>query len=254
MTQSGHRRVLISDMTLKQEIPWKRVGIEAMAIVASILMAFAIDAWWQERQESNEEQVALEALRQEFLENIELLQAAHEVHVNLAETADRLNLLVSSTADGEVIQVTDSLLVVLITFRTPEVAAGTLNTLLASGRIGIIRDREVQQALAGWPALVENAYEDEVLVRNFLMDQLIPGLAGRVDLTGVMAARTTSGLVSGNAFNLSGQEYGVRVDAITRTLIGQRAYLARMVISGSQSRLDGAEAILALIESAQIRH
>ncbi len=34
-----------------QKIPWKRTTVEVSAIVASILLAFAIDAWWEERTE-----------------------------------------------------------------------------------------------------------------------------------------------------------------------------------------------------------
>ena len=43
-------------MTETREIPWKRISVEAAAIVASILFAFAIDAWWEERQDRNAEQ------------------------------------------------------------------------------------------------------------------------------------------------------------------------------------------------------
>jgi hypothetical protein len=32
-------------------IDWKRISAEAAAVVVSILIAFSIDAWWQERSE-----------------------------------------------------------------------------------------------------------------------------------------------------------------------------------------------------------
>jgi len=37
------------------KIPWKRLSVEAAAIVASILLAFAIDAWWGDRQRDEAE-------------------------------------------------------------------------------------------------------------------------------------------------------------------------------------------------------
>ena len=49
-------------MTETREIPWKRISVEAAAIVASILFAFAIDAWWEERQDRNAEQDYLLAI------------------------------------------------------------------------------------------------------------------------------------------------------------------------------------------------
>jgi hypothetical protein len=42
---------------------------EGILIIVSILIAFAIDAWWEERQQRAEEARILEALRGEFQEN-----------------------------------------------------------------------------------------------------------------------------------------------------------------------------------------
>ena len=42
-------------MTKTQSIPWKRLSVEAAAIVVSILLAFGIDAWWDDRNERIEE-------------------------------------------------------------------------------------------------------------------------------------------------------------------------------------------------------
>jgi len=40
-------------------IAWKRLAIEAPVIVVSILLAFTIDAWWDERGERAAERVLL---------------------------------------------------------------------------------------------------------------------------------------------------------------------------------------------------
>ena len=42
-------------MTNTEKIPWKRLSVEAAAIVGSILLAFAIDAWWEDRNQHIEE-------------------------------------------------------------------------------------------------------------------------------------------------------------------------------------------------------
>ena len=49
-----------------QAINWKRIAVEAAAIVVSILLAFAIDAWWDDRQERIEEREVLLGLKSEF--------------------------------------------------------------------------------------------------------------------------------------------------------------------------------------------
>jgi len=58
-------------MANTQSIPWRRIGAESAAIVASILFAFAIDAWWDDRQSAADERVFLESLLED-LENKQL--------------------------------------------------------------------------------------------------------------------------------------------------------------------------------------
>jgi len=51
-------------MPEKLTIPWGRLSVEAAAIVTSILLAFAIQAWWEERNEADLEQRILSALHE----------------------------------------------------------------------------------------------------------------------------------------------------------------------------------------------
>ena len=61
-------------MNDKQGIPFKRLTLEAFAIVGSILLAFAIDAWWEGHQLRDAEAAAMEALRDELVQNREVLR------------------------------------------------------------------------------------------------------------------------------------------------------------------------------------
>ncbi len=58
---------------MTRQIPWLRVFVEGVVIVASILLAFGIQAWWEETQERVEEQEILggdlKALASEFHAN-----------------------------------------------------------------------------------------------------------------------------------------------------------------------------------------
>ena len=51
---------------MSRSIHWRRVLIEGVVIVGSILLAFAIDAWWDERQERSLTDRRIEALLSEF--------------------------------------------------------------------------------------------------------------------------------------------------------------------------------------------
>ena len=56
----------MSDM---REIPWKRLLVEGAAIVASILLAFAIDAWWQDHSDQIRLKEYLSQVRADTLDN-----------------------------------------------------------------------------------------------------------------------------------------------------------------------------------------
>ena len=75
-------------MTRNRSIPWLRICAESVAIVGSILLAFAIDAWWDERLERRLEAQQLERQHLELATNIErideLLISARIVSTGLA--------------------------------------------------------------------------------------------------------------------------------------------------------------------------
>jgi hypothetical protein len=74
-------------MTTTQDIQWKRVAVEAVAIVASILLAFSIDAWWGERQEAREAEKMVAALRVDFAQSqATLALRIKEVEERIADT------------------------------------------------------------------------------------------------------------------------------------------------------------------------
>ncbi len=50
-------------MKLRVTIAWSQVSVEGLAIVASFLLAFAIDAWWGERERAETEHVVLQTER-----------------------------------------------------------------------------------------------------------------------------------------------------------------------------------------------
>ena len=49
-----------------KQVPWFRVGAEAIAVIASILIAFAIDAAWDQRQDNLDLKTDLAALAAEI--------------------------------------------------------------------------------------------------------------------------------------------------------------------------------------------
>lgn len=72
---------------MAETVRWRRLVLESAAVVASILLAFAIDAAWDLRQELAEERELLLGLRQELAENQSIIEQSR------AETQEALGLL-----------------------------------------------------------------------------------------------------------------------------------------------------------------
>lgn len=75
-----------------RQVPWLRIGAEAVAIIASILIAFALDAWWDGRELAEREDWYMESLERDFLENRESLEYIIQVQNEVMESIQKLIL------------------------------------------------------------------------------------------------------------------------------------------------------------------
>ena len=114
-------------------IPWKRIGVEAAAIVASILLAFAIDAWWDGRIEHGRTSDQLRSLAIEFGEVQSHLRIYEAQLLNLRQAVS--NLLSHIGPETE-LQTVDTIYALIdLSFRASkmELPTASLQSLLASG-------------------------------------------------------------------------------------------------------------------------
>ena len=169
-------------VTWVRSFPWREwfaTLSQALAIVASILVAFAIDAWWEERQEERWQTEQLVSLRDEFVTNreelIDVVRRDRDIGDNLQALLDALK----ANDIGDVVRVDARHVAALTGWRTSDVASGALDALLASGRLGEFEPPELRQRLAEWPSAVLNFQEDEILTRDFLPNVLVPALLGQ---------------------------------------------------------------------------
>lgn len=125
---------------------------EALAIIASILVAFAIDAWWDGEQAQRRAGAQVEALRSEFQTiNLELGRAADELETALDATR-RLAARVSPRPVWLPADSMGMLLLQSLTVNSVEMPSGALSALLASGELSQLGDPALQRSLAGWPS------------------------------------------------------------------------------------------------------
>jgi hypothetical protein len=147
-------------MTETQEIPWKRLAVEAAAIVASILLAFAIDAGWDERQERVEEREVLESLQVEFQANRD--EAVYVISFHDRVVQSFVELMELSQDEILALQpiAVKEFLSSLGNPRTFDAVRGSIDALTSSGKLGILQDRELRESLTTFVNIVDDSVED----------------------------------------------------------------------------------------------
>lgn len=150
-----------------RSIPWPRVFLEAAVIVGSILLAFALDAWWDDRNRRDELRNQLGVVAGEIQSAYQALEVGLEVHEWNAHLADRLAAALDRVDEGSVVVVSDSLIGPLLPQATTDVTTGSLEAFIAAGGLELIENPEVRGHLLAWPTRVLDLQDDEIYLRNF---------------------------------------------------------------------------------------
>ncbi len=227
-------------------LPVFRLIAQSLGILLSILTAFAIDAWWNDRQEHARylEQidtvaVELSAARRDLERNTIMLERLR---------APLNSLLTLSGPNPEPTTLEDLVELLDLSFRhqTTELRSGAVQALISSGNIGEVRNPDLMALLAGWPAQISNLRNRTQLLesnRERLIEFLYP-LLPTLDIaqnTGQMSAYPHSDFDTDTRVVLDNLEFEGRV--ANRAMMVEDA----LVVVG---RLDAdAQRMLDLIES-----
>lgn len=162
---------------------------ELTVVVLGILIALAASAWWEGVALARWEENQLLALQIEFQDNLQLLEQTGYQHNQRADSIAKIHNFSTSNEIGTTAEFPIMELTNLVAWRTSDVASGTLDALLASGELGNIRNDELRQLLALWPARVLDSTEDENLGMHYIEFELAPRLASQDFLSAAYANR-----------------------------------------------------------------
>ena len=239
-------------MTNKQQIPWLRIGAESVAIVGSILLAFLIDAAWNNYQDRREEHEILLGLQDEFTRHIATIE---ENMRRVRRITDSISFLLKQ--DDLDFDSLDSIEVVEQAvfhsgFTTPsdEMSGGVRDALFESGNLDLIRNVRLKQALVKWPASVGLLEQQRENVSGFVMQTLLPHLS----YLGVPLAELR--MPTGNRLadrRTSTQELGAKYAALLANqeylnLITVRIWWAFGTLQDYQNAADNAQEIIDLVK------
>jgi hypothetical protein len=155
---------------------------EGILIIVSILIAFAIDAWWEDRQDRAEEARILTALRAEFQENADRLPRYIGIRETDAELAGLLVQEIQEVGVGAKILVTAEQLMAFTVHGSFDAVRGAFDAMLQSGDLRYIENKELRERLVRWPSLIADAVENDYFLRTIAGPRAFSYLANRVDL------------------------------------------------------------------------
>jgi hypothetical protein len=172
-----------------KNIAWTRISVEAVAIVGSILLAFAIDAWWDGRKDREIEQELLVSLIQEF----EGAATEFDIQWTKAEQRRTAATQLAALNDKTIAQADPETLYRLWNQTySPSISdppEGTLTSAIATGRLSLIRNKLLKSLLTRWSGRLRNLHNTERnltdhMVRGFMQDitqrALLPFLSAAV--------------------------------------------------------------------------
>jgi hypothetical protein len=232
-----------------------RIGVEGAVIVGSILLAFALDAWWDSQNRDDELRDQLEVVAREMQSARTALQQVLDAHDLNAHLAEQLTAALRQVAEGSEVVVSDTLVGPLLPQVTADVTTASLDAFIAAGGLELIEGADIRLHLLDWPTRIEDLLDDEIYLRNFAAADLashlranyavanaelqsIPFLMSRLgggpqvspDLFGTVTLRREQQLMN----LLAARESGER--AVRRGLVEMLDQAARIVAALDDSR------------------
>ena len=159
---------------------WGAVVREAFAVLAAILVAFALDAWWDQQVEYRDMLEALDAVGREVERNIEEIDSTLVFNGGQADlVAEALALApdrIAAMSDAEVMGYVELPSYQLVTLRM-----GAATAFIEGGYLATLDDRDLRARIAGLPReqLELDEEADVVTVAsNALNEALVSAFAG----------------------------------------------------------------------------
>lgn len=220
-----------------------RLAAELVAIVGSILLAFAIDAWWEGLGRRSEERRAILSLTADFEAAAEILLrdnlAVHDSAVAAAGALLELTGPGASRASESSVTALLPALLRLPNFRPP---LGTLDALIGSGDLRLISNDSLRASLASFPTAVSDYNRTQGYSGEVVFGSLYPYLTARVPLRQLGLYRS-----EGSGFGWSAQD--LLSDLQFENLVQVRLTNSQFAAAEGRRMEGRIEVVLALLRS-----
>ena len=148
-----------------------RIVLEAVVIVGSILLAFAIDAAWDNRVDHQRRDALLTAVAADMSRARAEIDRVYDFHDVGREAARRLLNLSAESTDASLALTVDSLVGAAwgstASYDSP---AGAVESLFGAGAIDLIGDADLAFELTAFPALVDDLGREQAMLQAMALE------------------------------------------------------------------------------------
>lgn len=169
--------------------------VEGVVIVASILLAFAIDAAWDARNDRIEARSVLADLEAEFRESLGLIDRI--ISIRESRNTQAMRLLEGPAAFPDDDALSRALVQVFLGATSVNIPTGAYSLYVSGGSATRVESDELRTLLASWPGILEENAEEEATEVQMTWRQMTPFLRSRVDLGPIYSAHPAADEVFG---------------------------------------------------------
>ncbi|HRY00677.1 MAG TPA: hypothetical protein P5171_11165 [Xanthomonadaceae bacterium] len=228
---------------------WAEVTVEFTLLVLGVFLGLQAQDWADERAERSEERMLLSSLRTEFVEVQGELQRQLDKHRQIdGDVAYVLTALGDAEQRGQSqAAVINSRMAWTLVGTTTQLSQGELNSLLSTGRLGLLQNTELRSALADWGGVLEDATEDEVRSRVMISEQLEPMLWRLMDVRAIRDYQAMFGRPDGTDTSSTSE---VPVNRELMGALSTRRFWAQHILREFQGPIDESKRIIELIDTS----
>lgn len=240
----------MTDPDVESGTRWVRSAIRDVVIVVfSILLAFAIDAWWEGQAAIDREESLIETLVTELAAARDDIQQYRDHHAVIAASASEL---IGLRGEGRVSQArADSLLGVIIAGRPYSPSEAALGSLLGADGTARLSNPDAAAGLARWRQATSNLAASSDIVANQHTTEL------NAYVNRHLPYRTLD-LASGSAAGFAPSRFPTDVlDHLAvvefENVVYNRHYLGARAVERSEEVLQLTDELLALLRAESLR-
>lgn len=152
-----------------------KLALEGVVVVASILIAFALDAWWVDRQLQQDTAEDLAIVRFELAENIRLVEVTMKIMNQVVAANDELIAELVAQPDSAMVEIKDTVIFWgLFSNPTYDPSLGGTDAWIAAGRLEGLGSPALRQRLASMRGKVNDVVEEQFIAREIAVREIYP--------------------------------------------------------------------------------